>query len=44
MSSFINLFILSLIAILASNTLVELICKISLRIKQKIELQHDKTT
>ena len=44
MSSFINLFILSLIAILAANTLVELICKISLRIKQKIELQHDKTT
>ena len=33
--SFINLFILSLIAILASNTLVELICKISLRIKTK---------
>lgn len=42
--SFINLFILSLIAILSANALVELICKISLRIKQKIELQHDKTT
>lgn len=39
MSSFINLFLLSLIAILAANTLVTLICKISLRIKQKIELQ-----
>nr|DAD90232.1 MAG TPA: hypothetical protein [Myoviridae sp. ct8ME27] len=39
MSSFINLFILSFIAILTANTLVELICKISLRIKQKIKLQ-----
>lgn len=43
MLTFIYLFILSFIAILAANTLVKCICEISLRIKQKIELQHDKT-
>ena len=39
MLTFIYLFILSLIAMLAANTLIKLICEISLRIKQKIELQ-----
>lgn len=44
MLTFIYLFILSLIAMLAANTVVKWICEISLRIKQKIELQNDKTT
>lgn len=39
MLTFINLFILSFIAILAANTLVELICKISLRIKPHKAMQ-----